>query len=166
MNNKFNIFITKNLYLLLVSIYSIDASKKDKTDVRHKQTTKTIFYYIANKMKSINPYENNYDSTITLIFTIGHILTDQQLHNQANDILKDILHIHKQAFSCSQKTHKYIKKFTYNYRKDLQPYLLGHQLYKSKSSLTYFSIIGLVMIQKIYNQNNIFYLFLYLVNKL
>nr|YP_009296494.1 hypothetical protein Thor_137 [Thorea hispida]AOM65429.1 hypothetical protein Thor_137 [Thorea hispida]ARX95798.1 hypothetical protein [Thorea hispida]UNJ79088.1 hypothetical protein [Thorea hispida] len=164
-NTEVKTFIQKNLYLILLSIYTINTYNnilqfKEQTFINN-------LYYIKYKRGNIYTkhkllVKNHYD-TIALAYILINILVQKNLQTQVNYILKAILNNHDNTYIDSNKTKNYIKKFHYSYIKNTNSYKIGHTLYKNKKFTKTLSITSLIIISQTYTRYGIIYLLLYLI---
>lgn len=157
-NSKFSTFIKRNLYLLFVSIYSID------TNYLYKALTIYIKEFADNQSLTFTHIQSTnkqnhffYQKVFTLHFLI-YILRNKNLQHQAYYIIKSILStkIYSKAKS------NYIQKYVYTYNKQTNPYLTGYKTYQKKQLIQLFSLTRLLVIYKIYSIYSKAYLLFYL----
>lgn len=161
-------FIAQNIDLAIISIQSLDPYALDNLLIR--STVITIKDLFLLRMEN----EIKYKSHFKIYTTYNHFIILQelalcisQMHLQKNiiSILEDLAKNQHDPRNYSLKTQNYIQRFTINYRKSIQPYLIGHNKYLDKKYIQKIGISNLLIVSELLNDRGIYFALLSASNK-
>nr|YP_009314827.1 Hypothetical protein ORF_6 [Neoizziella asiatica]SCW23282.1 Hypothetical protein ORF_6 [Neoizziella asiatica] len=160
-------FLYHNYDMLLISIQSLDPYGIDKLiNQSYKIDLVELF---AIRTKSIMRYTeiskcNNLYYIFVLTYNLSTLLCSSNIQQHAREILQDISQHYHDSSLYSNITKNYIQRFTLNYRKSCNPYLVGHYKYSSNKWIIQLSIINLFLMYKMSEKNGIYFIFYYMIH--
>nr|YP_009628781.1 hypothetical protein [Balbiania investiens]QBX88564.1 hypothetical protein [Balbiania investiens] len=160
-----NIFIKKNLEVLLLVIESLDPYSLDElaTIADHIKILE-LFVFKTDTLRHYK-YLNNvnyFQSMLIILKGISKVLNAQHIKRNVITILRELSTKHNTNFEYSQLTYNYIKRFQNNYRRSISPYITGSQQYEDPIHIEVISIIHLFTIYKLYSKPGMHWLLLHL----
>nr|YP_009315033.1 Hypothetical protein ORF_6 [Scinaia undulata]SCW23488.1 Hypothetical protein ORF_6 [Scinaia undulata] len=161
-------FIARNIDLMITSVQSLDPYTLDNLSAQSKiLNIKELFLL---RMENEIKYESHYKTpTIYNYFIILQELAlyVSQIHLQKNiiNVLEDFAKNQYNSENYSLKARNYIHRFTINYRKSIQPYLIGHNKYLDDTYIHKIGIVNLFAVSELNTDQGIYFTLLSAINK-
>jgi hypothetical protein len=163
-----HIFIKKNLDILLISIESLDPYILEDI-IRNSNTFNLIELFIIRN-KNCMRYKNQilflkYCKILILLQQISQIFCRIEIQKNLNNRFKEYVHFNNFADSKEIEINNYLKRFQVNYRKSIQPYLLGKTNYNCPKDISNIGLVNLFILYQINSFKGTYILLLYLIIK-
>jgi hypothetical protein len=163
-----NIFIKKNLDLLLTSIESLDPYVLDDLILMSQIDNIIDLFKIRNencmRYKEQLFFFNDHKSLI-ILQKISHMFNSVSIQKNIIFIFQEYIDSNKLSKSSGVEINNYLKRFEINYRKSMMPYLLGKINYNSSNKISDHGLIYLFILYKINSSQGIYMLLLFLILK-
>lgn len=163
-----HIFIKKNLDILLISIESLDPYILE--DILLNSNTFNLIELFIIRNKNCMRYNNQilflkYCKILILLQQISQIFCRIEIQKNLNNRFKEYIHFNNFGDSKEIEINNYLKRFQVNYRKSIQPYLLGKINYNSSEDILNIGLVNLFILYQINSFKGTYILLLYLIIK-
>nr|QHO64079.1 hypothetical protein [Lympha mucosa] len=161
-----HIFIKKNLDILLISIESLDPYILE--DIIFNSNTFNLIELFIIRNKNCMRYEDqisflHYCKILIILQQISQIFCRIEIQKNLNIIFKE--YIYCNVDSKEVEINNYLKRFQVNYRKSIEPYLLGQKNYNYPENISDLAIINLFILYQMNSLKGTYILLLYLIIK-
>nr|YP_009313396.1 Hypothetical protein ORF_6 [Dichotomaria marginata]SCW21650.1 Hypothetical protein ORF_6 [Dichotomaria marginata] len=150
-------FIAHSFDIIIITLNALDIHALDEiTLTSNELDLQEMFLLRANNyMRYQISYKKhtNYQY-LKVIQVIDKVISKQHIQTNIIDILRDITQNHNNLKKCSKKTQNYIKRFIINYRKLLNPYLVGNLKYLNNRYIIEISLLNIYLLNQIYMYNS------------
>nr|YP_009313600.1 Hypothetical protein ORF_6 [Galaxaura rugosa]SCW21854.1 Hypothetical protein ORF_6 [Galaxaura rugosa] len=154
------IFVANSFDLIMITINALDTyTIDDIIRSNHLDIQELFLLRTKNYMRyQLSLYKYTNYQYLKVIQNISKIISQDYIQHNITDILRDIIRHQHNIKKCSLKTKNYIKKFTVNYRKVFQPYLIGYLKYINNKHIEEISVLNLYFLYIIYiNKNSLYF---------